>query len=85
MRKKAVTSTRRNPVARFAAKFQRATSFRDRTRYRRHDKHKSKESCPVPVDPSRHRTGFPYFSHTDPTLYTLGRNSSIGSDSVVIR
>ena len=74
MRKKAATPTRRNPVARFAARFQRATSFRDRTRYRRHDKHKSKESCPVPVDPSRHRTGFPDFSDLGSTLYLLGGN-----------
>ena len=68
MRKKAATPTRRNPVARFAARFQRATSFRDRTRYRRHDKHKSKESCPVPVDSSRHRTGFPDFALLNSTF-----------------
>ncbi len=38
---------RRNPVARHAARFQRAATFRDRTKYRRHAKHRGRESWPV--------------------------------------
>ena len=34
----------RNPVARYAAQFQKAFRFRDRTKYRRHNKHKGRES-----------------------------------------
>jgi hypothetical protein len=34
---------RRNPVARHAGRFNRAETFRDRTRYRRKPKHKGRE------------------------------------------
>lgn len=47
MGKKQARSTRRNPVARHAVRFQRARIFRDRTKYSRHDKHKGRESWPV--------------------------------------
>ena len=47
MRKKVHEPSRRNPVARYAARFQRASTFRDRTKYRRHNKHKGRESYPV--------------------------------------
>ena len=33
----------RNPVARHANKFNRSTAFKDRTRYRRNEKHKGTE------------------------------------------
>jgi hypothetical protein len=33
----------RNPVAKHAARLQRAATFRDRSKYRRHDKHKGRE------------------------------------------
>jgi len=47
MSKKAHVPPRRNPVAKFAARFQKASAFRGRTKYRRHNKHKSRESYPV--------------------------------------
>ena len=40
---------RRNPVARYASRFQRASTFRDRTKYRRHNKHKGNEPYPVRI------------------------------------
>ncbi len=49
MNRKSARPPRRNPVARHAARFQRARVFRDRTKYRRHDKHKGRESWPVCV------------------------------------
>jgi hypothetical protein len=39
--------SRRNPVAKYAAQFQRASSFRDRTKYRRTTKHKGREPFPL--------------------------------------
>ena len=39
--------SRRNPVAKYAARFQRAASFRDRTKYRRTTKHKGREPFPL--------------------------------------
>lgn len=39
----------RNPVARHAGRFNRATVFRDRTRYSRKPKHKGRESFAVSV------------------------------------
>ena len=47
MSKKPDKPTRRNPVARYAARFQKAFRFRDRTMYRRQNKHKGRESWPV--------------------------------------
>ncbi|HLB31633.1 MAG TPA: hypothetical protein VJN91_08895 [Gammaproteobacteria bacterium] len=40
MPRKRAAPAKRNPVAKFAARFQRAVSFRDRTVYKRHVKHK---------------------------------------------
>jgi hypothetical protein len=48
---------RRNLVAKHARQFQRAASFRDRSKYTRHDKHKGREPFPQPVDLSRLRRG----------------------------
>ncbi len=53
---------RRNPVARHAARFQTAQVFRDRSKYRRHNKHKGRESWPVCIDVSTYRPGFLSFS-----------------------
>lgn len=39
--------SRRNPVARYATRFQKASAFRDRTKYRRHKKHRGGESYPL--------------------------------------
>ena len=50
MSKKPREPSRRNPVARYAARFQRASVFRDRTKYRRHNKHRGRESWPVCTD-----------------------------------
>ena len=36
-------SNKRNPVARHARRFNRAAAFRDRTKYSRNTKHKSRE------------------------------------------
>lgn len=47
MSKKPRNPSRRNPVARYAARFQRASTFRERTKYRRRNKHKGHESWPV--------------------------------------
>jgi hypothetical protein len=47
MSKKPRNPPRRNPVARYAARFQRASTFRDPTKYRRLNKHKGRESWPV--------------------------------------
>ena len=47
MSKKIRVLSRRNPVTKYAARFQRATTFRDRTKYRRHNKHEGRESYPV--------------------------------------
>ena len=38
---------RRNLVAKHARQFQRAASFRDRSKYQRHDKHKGREPFPL--------------------------------------
>ena len=43
----------RNLVAKHARQFQRAASFRDRSKYHRHNKHKGREPFPQPVDGSR--------------------------------
>ncbi len=40
MSKKSHKPSRRNPIAQYAARFQRAPTFRDRTKYQRHNKHK---------------------------------------------
>lgn len=47
MSKKPDKPKRRNPVARYAALFQKAFTFRDRIKYRRHNKHKGRGSWPV--------------------------------------
>jgi len=49
MKAKPRKQTRRNPVARHAAQFVRAVTFRDRTKYRRHDKYKGREPYPVGI------------------------------------
>ena len=41
--KKQRSPASRNPVAQHANKFNRSTAFKDRTRYRRNDKHKGME------------------------------------------
>ena len=43
----------RNPVAKFAGRFNRAKVFSDRTRYRRHAKHKGREPFPSSTLASR--------------------------------
>ncbi len=43
MSKKPHNPANRNPVAKFARRFNRATSFRDRSKYRRNAKHKGRE------------------------------------------
>ena len=43
----------RNPVAKYAGRFQRAAAFRDRTKYRRHSKHKGREPFPLSIATSR--------------------------------
>jgi hypothetical protein len=48
---------RRNLVAKHARQFQRAASFRDRSKYERHDKHKGREPFPQPVAKSSLRKG----------------------------
>lgn len=46
MPRKRAAPAKRNPVAKFAARFQRAVSFRDRTVYRRRAKHKRRgDAC----------------------------------------
>ena len=45
--------TRRNLVAKHARQFQRASSFRDHSKYQRHGKHKGREPFPQPVANSR--------------------------------
>lgn len=52
MSKKLREPPRRNPVAKYATRYQRAFAFRDRTKYRRHNKHKGRESWPVCTVPS---------------------------------
>jgi len=47
MTKHTVKPSRRNPVAKYAAQFQRAASFRDRTKYSRTAKHKGREPFPL--------------------------------------
>lgn len=37
----------RNPVAKFASQFNKAQVFKDKTKYHRRAKHKSKESFPI--------------------------------------
>lgn len=49
MKKKTPKSTRRNPVARYAVRLLTAGVFRDKTKYRRHDKHKGRDPYPVTV------------------------------------
>ncbi len=44
---------RRNLVAKHAPQFHRAASFRDRSKFQRHDKHKGREPFPRPVADSR--------------------------------
>ncbi|MES9901292.1 MAG: hypothetical protein ABW168_01255 [Sedimenticola sp.] len=39
----------RNPVAKYAARFQRAAVFNDRSKYRRHNKHKGREPFPLAI------------------------------------
>ncbi len=43
MRKKPHKPANRNPVAKFAGHFNRAVTFRDRSKYRRNAKHKGRE------------------------------------------
>lgn len=43
MSKKPHPPARRNPVAKFAGRFNRAATFRDRSKYRRNTKHKGRE------------------------------------------
>ncbi len=43
MGKKNHPPTNRNPVAKFSDRFNRATTFRDRSKYRRNTKHKGRE------------------------------------------
>jgi hypothetical protein len=43
MGKKPQTLANRNPVAKFAGRFNRAATFRDRSKYRRNAKHKGRE------------------------------------------
>jgi hypothetical protein len=47
MSKKSPPTPVRNPVAKHAARLQRAATFRDRSKYRRHDKHKGREPFPL--------------------------------------
>jgi hypothetical protein len=39
----------RNPVAKHAARLHRAASFRGRSKYRRHSKHKGREPFPLAI------------------------------------
>jgi len=48
----------RNLVAKYAARFQRAVKFRDRTKYRRQIKHKGRESFPLMTGNSQEGKGF---------------------------
>ncbi len=43
MKSKRKTPARKNPVAKYAARLQRAKVFRDRSKYRRQEKHKNNE------------------------------------------
>jgi hypothetical protein len=45
--------THRNPVAKHAARLQRAATFRDRSKYRRHPKHKGREPFALTIAASR--------------------------------
>jgi hypothetical protein len=38
---------RHNPVAKYSGKFNRAATFRDRSKYRRNSKHKGREPFPL--------------------------------------
>lgn len=49
MSRKTSRPPRRNPVAKHAARLLKAVSFRDRSKYRRHDKHKGRDPYPVAV------------------------------------
>jgi hypothetical protein len=53
MSRKTTPSPLRNPVAKHAARLQRPATFRDQTKYRRHSKHKGRESFPLPIAVSR--------------------------------
>ncbi len=53
MAKKQRPATMQNPVAKYAGKFQQATVFRDRTKYRRNNKHKGHEPFSLPTDTSQ--------------------------------
>ena len=53
MPRKANPPPLRNPVAKHAARLQRAATFRDRSKYQRHSKHKGRESFPLPIAVSR--------------------------------
>ncbi len=57
MRKRGSKARRRNPVARFAGRFNRAQAFRDRTKYRRHPKHRNRDPRPVGIAASDERPG----------------------------
>ena len=43
----------RNPVAKHAGRLQRAATFRDRSKYQRHAKHKGREPFPLSIAISR--------------------------------
>lgn len=49
MPKKRQAPPQRNLVAKYAHQFQRAACFRDRSKYRRNNKHKGREPFPQPV------------------------------------
>jgi hypothetical protein len=53
MSRKPRPPTLRNPVAKHASRLQRAATFRDRSKYRRHHKHKGREPFPLTIAVSR--------------------------------
>jgi len=63
MTRKQRKSGTRNPVAKYAARFQRAVKFRDRTKYRHHNKHKGRESFPLVIVSSLQWKGFQAISN----------------------
>jgi hypothetical protein len=51
MKSKRKAPTRKNPVAKFAARLQRAKIFRDRSKYRRQEKHRNQEPFTMHIAP----------------------------------
>lgn len=49
MKAKTPKPPQRNPVARYAVRLLKAGIFRDKTKYRRHGKHKGRDPYPVAV------------------------------------